>query len=109
MEPHTDNVAGRAGSDHHTSPRAATPPLNQAPEDVVPAASADRGRSRFTLRRSRTDRMLGGVCGGLAASLDVDAALVRIGVVVLTIVGSGLGALVYLAAWIVVPEHTAAR
>ena len=59
--------------------------------------------SHFTLRRSRTDRMLGGVCGGLAKSLDVDAALLRIGLVALTLVGFGLGAVIYLAAWILAP------
>ena len=31
----------------------------------------------FTLRRSRTDRMLAGVCGGLAASLGADALWLR--------------------------------
>ncbi len=72
------------------------------PEPVLPPAAPARG-SRFTLRRSRTDRMLGGVCGGLAKSLDVDAALLRIGLVALTLVGFGLGAVIYLAAWILAP------
>ncbi|MGH3611128.1 MAG: PspC domain-containing protein [Pseudonocardia sp.] len=65
-----------------------------------PAATSPR----FTLHRSKTDRMLGGVCGGLAESLDVDTALLRIGLVVLTILGFGLGAVVYLAAWILAPQ-----
>lgn len=65
-----------------------------------PAATS----SRFALHRSKTDRMLGGVCGGLAESLDVDTALLRIGLVVLTILGFGLGAVVYLAAWILAPQ-----
>nr|WP_275404282.1 PspC domain-containing protein [Pseudonocardia acidicola] len=57
------------------------------------------------MRRSRTDRMLGGVCGGLAQSLGVDAALLRIGLVALTVLGAGSGAIIYLAAWILAPEE----
>nr|WP_255426969.1 PspC domain-containing protein [Pseudonocardia sp. C8] len=55
------------------------------------------------MRRSTTDKMLGGVCGGLARDLGVDAALLRIAVLVLTLVTGGAAALVYLAAWIVAP------
>ncbi|MEJ8281028.1 PspC domain-containing protein [Pseudonocardia spirodelae] len=66
------------------------------------AAVADRLTS-FRLRRSSTDRMLGGVCGGLAADLGVDAALLRIAVLALTLLTGGAAALVYLAAWIVAP------
>jgi phage shock protein C len=56
------------------------------------------------LYRSRTDRMIGGVCGGLAAYLNVDPTLVRI-VAVLTIFLSGGGLIAYLVAWIIVPEE----
>jgi phage shock protein C len=58
----------------------------------------------FRLHRSRTERMLGGVCGGLAESLGVDAALLRIGLVALTLLGAGIGVVLYVAAWILVPE-----
>ncbi len=58
----------------------------------------------FTLRRSRTDRMLGGVCGGLAASLGADAALLRVLVVALTVITGGAAAIVYVAAWALAPE-----
>jgi phage shock protein PspC (stress-responsive transcriptional regulator) len=57
------------------------------------------------LRRSRTDRMLGGVCGGLAKTLGVDAAILRIALVVATVLGFGLGVVIYLAAWILMPEE----
>ncbi|SDI66123.1 Phage shock protein PspC (stress-responsive transcriptional regulator) [Actinokineospora alba] len=60
-----------------------------------------------TLRRSRTDKMVAGVCGGIAKMLGIDAALVRIGLVVATILGFGTGALIYLACWILMPEETA--
>lgn len=60
-----------------------------------------------TLRRSRTDKMVAGVCGGIAKTLGIDAALVRIGLVVATILGFGTGVLIYLACWILMPEETA--
>ncbi len=56
------------------------------------------------LTRSSTDRMLGGVCGGLANYLGVDSTLVRIGFVLLTL--SGLSPLVYLILWVVIPSDT---
>jgi len=49
--------------------------------------------------------MLGGVCGGLARYLDVDATLVRIGFVLLTL--SGVSPLAYLVLWVVVPSESA--
>lgn len=60
-------------------------------------------RRRFTLHRSRTDVMLGGVCGGLAEQSDLDPALIRIAVATLTFFTGGAAAVVYLAAWILVP------
>lgn len=59
------------------------------------------------LFRSRQDRMLVGVCGGLARYLGVDATLVRVLLLVLTVFGVGAGALAYLIAWIVIPEEPA--
>ncbi len=60
--------------------------------------------SSFRLRRSRTDRMLGGVLGGLAADLDVDVVLLRVGLVALTILGGGIGIPLYAAVWLLAPE-----
>nr|WP_294695574.1 PspC domain-containing protein [uncultured Friedmanniella sp.] len=56
------------------------------------------------LTRSRDDRVIAGVCGGLARYLNVDASLVRISAVVLTVLVSGLPVLLYLVAVFVVPE-----
>jgi phage shock protein PspC (stress-responsive transcriptional regulator) len=57
------------------------------------------------LRRSRSDRMVAGVCGGAAAMLGVDAALIRILLVAATILGFGTGAVLYLICWVIVPEE----
>lgn len=56
------------------------------------------------LYRSRQERMIAGVAGGLAQYLDVDPALVRLGFVLLTL-ASGVGLLAYVILWIVVPER----
>ena len=55
------------------------------------------------LYRSRTDKVIGGVCGGLAEYFDVDPTLVRLLVVLLFLAG-GIGVLAYLIAWIVIPK-----
>lgn len=56
------------------------------------------------LRRSRDDRMIAGVCGGIAKLFGMDAALVRILLVAATLLGFGTGAVLYLVAWMIVPE-----
>jgi phage shock protein C len=56
------------------------------------------------LLRSQTDRMLGGVCGGLSKYLKVDLTIVRLFFVVLTLLG-GFGPLLYLILWMVVPPE----
>ena len=56
------------------------------------------------LYRSRTDRQVAGVCGGLAKRFNVDATLVRVLFIVLGIFG-GSGVLLYIAMWIIVPQE----
>lgn len=58
---------------------------------------------RERLYRSRDDRMLFGVAGGMARYLDIDASIVRIVWVLLAIAG-GAGLLLYIVAAIVIPE-----
>jgi phage shock protein C len=81
------------------TPIAPAPDLPTSTPAPVPAP-----RPKFRLRRSRTDRMLGGVCGGLAESLGVDAAVLRIGLVTLTVLGMGVGVVLYAAVWLLAPE-----
>ncbi|GAA2969000.1 PspC domain-containing protein [Actinokineospora diospyrosa] len=56
-------------------------------------------------RRSRSDRMVAGVCGGIARAMGVEAPIVRIGLVAATLLGFGTGAVIYLACWILLPEE----
>lgn len=57
--------------------------------------------------RSSDDKVIGGVAGGVAASLAVDAVWVRIAFVVLALLG-GAGIPVYIAAWLALPESPSA-
>jgi phage shock protein C len=56
------------------------------------------------LYRLEDGRIVAGVCTGLAAYAGIDATLIRLGFALLTVFG-GLGALLYLCAWIVVPDE----
>ena len=56
------------------------------------------------LYKSRDDRFLFGVAGGLAEYFDIDPVLVRVGWVLLTVVTGGIAALVYLVMAIVTPS-----
>ena len=59
------------------------------------------------LYRSTTDRMIAGVCGGIAEYFNIDPAIVRIVAVILLLPGGLPGFLPYVILWIVVPEDTA--
>jgi phage shock protein PspC (stress-responsive transcriptional regulator) len=57
------------------------------------------------LRRSRSNKMIAGVCGGLAAWLGWDVTLVRVLYVALSIFSAAFpGILVYLILWMVMPQ-----
>jgi phage shock protein C len=58
---------------------------------------------RRRLQRSRRDRMVGGVCGGIARYLDVDPVITRVAAVALALSG-GFGVVLYVVSWIVMPD-----
>jgi phage shock protein C len=62
-------------------------------------ASMDSTRKLY---RSRTDRTVAGVCGGLAQYFGTDPTVIRVLFVVLAVLG-GSGLVIYLAMWILVP------
>lgn len=56
--------------------------------------------------RSFTDRVMGGVCGGLAAVLPLSAWTLRVLFVMLGLVTLGAFALLYLALWVGIPQES---
>jgi phage shock protein PspC (stress-responsive transcriptional regulator) len=73
------------------------------PEEEVPTQPLGEHQPR-RLYRSRDDRVLGGVCGGIARYFDIDPVIVRVVAVALTFFG-GAGVLLYLAALLLVPDE----
>jgi phage shock protein C len=56
------------------------------------------------LRRSRSGRVVAGVCGGLGRYLGVDPLLLRIAFIVLAL-ANGLGVIAYVICWVAIPEE----
>jgi phage shock protein C len=56
------------------------------------------------LYRSKTNRQVAGVCGGLAEYFNLDATLIRVLFVLLAVLG-GSGLVLYIAMWIIVPSE----
>ncbi len=84
-----------------------TPPDTQQPPgpgpDSGPRVGWDDIRDLGRIRRVTADRRLAGVAGGLARHLDIDPLILRVGFVVLTFFG-GVGLLLYIACWLLIPE-----
>jgi phage shock protein C len=57
-----------------------------------------------TLYRSRKNRLIAGICGGIAEYFDVDPIIVRL-ITLILVLSAGAGLLAYIVAWIVVPEE----
>ena len=76
-------------------------PFPPPPVDQPAAEQPPPGRP--PLRRSGTDRMLGGVSGGLAEHTGIDPVLWRVGFVCLTLAG-GSGLLIYALLWVILPS-----
>ncbi len=58
------------------------------------------------LYRSQTDKKIAGVCGGLAEYFNIDSTIVRLLLVLFVLLG-GAGVLLYIIAWILMPENNA--
>jgi phage shock protein PspC (stress-responsive transcriptional regulator) len=88
------------------------PPAPAAGKTAEHISLYDEGERRMyekRLTRAVDERMIGGVCGGLAKYLNIDPSLVRIGFVLLTIFsGILIGIVTYIVMMIVIPEETPA-
>ena len=81
-----------------------TPPPPMPPHPEPPTGAAPPPPARPPLRRSRTDKVIGGVSGGLAENTGIDALLWRVGFIALVFAG-GTGFLVYLLLWLLMPAR----
>ena len=84
-----------------TNPLPPTPPLDQPARQQQQQPPPAGAPIRAELRRSSTDRMAGGVCGGLAEYSGIDAVRWRVGFVGLTLAGGARVGL-YLLLWVLV-------
>jgi phage shock protein C len=73
---------------------------------MISYMTENNGGEGKRLLRLREGRMAAGVCAGLAAYFKVDVNLVRLGFGVLTVF-YGLGIIIYLIAWAILPEEGA--
>ncbi|RYY60352.1 MAG: PspC domain-containing protein [Chitinophagaceae bacterium] len=75
----------------------------QQKEESQSQSSYKGKRPKSRLYRNTSDKFLGGVCSGIAAYLNVDPAIVRILFAIVTFGGFGLGFLIYILLWIILP------
>ena len=104
-EPGSD---GPATENQQSAPSSESSPGAGQPGAPYPPAGgyfAPVSTPQTPLRRSRTDRVIAGVCGGFARQYNVDPVLIRILVVVATLFTGGVFALAYLVVWLVMPEE----
>jgi phage shock protein PspC (stress-responsive transcriptional regulator) len=67
--------------------------------------TAAKAVEKRKLMRSKKDRMLSGICGGMGEYFNLDSSLVRIGWVLLAIVSGGLAVLAYIVLIFIIPEE----
>ena len=81
-----------------------TPTPTPSPVAAPTAAPPPPPRRVISLRRSRSDRWIGGVCGGIAERLGMDVTIVRLLAVLTVIFGHVITVIAYLACWALLPE-----
>jgi phage shock protein PspC (stress-responsive transcriptional regulator) len=108
-----DHQQGHAGAMNETPTIAEPLAADPGPESGAgtttstpppPPFTAPYPPQRPPLRRSRADRVIGGVCGGIARQYAIDPVLLRILVVVLTIFSGGTFLIAYVLGWIFITD-----
>jgi phage shock protein C len=82
-------------------------PYQQPPNAGQPYPGASQPPPYRQLRRREDDRMVAGVCAGLADYLRVDPTLIRVGFALLAVLTWGVALVAYVIAWAVMPPATA--
>jgi len=89
-------------------PPSPPPPVADQPQSSWPPPPPTGPPPRPQLRRSRSDKVIGGVAGGLAEYTGVDALLWRVGAIALTLAG-GSGVIIYVLLWLLMPAASAGQ
>ncbi len=76
-------------------------PTGEETEEINQKQQGDR-----KIYRSKSDRMISGVCGGIGNYFDVDPSFIRIGWVLATLFSVGIGILVYIILIVIFPEES---
>ena len=79
-------------------------PDSPAPQSGMMAYMSDVNGTK-KLIRTRDGRIVAGVCSGIGKYLGVDANVIRLVFALITVFTAGFGILLYLAAWVVIPEE----
>ena len=74
------------------------PEINLKGENMI-------ANQKKTLRRSRSNRMLAGVCGGLAEFFGISSFWFRLGMLIAFVPGGVPGILLYLLLWLMIPSE----
>jgi phage shock protein C len=74
---------------------------NQAPPSEFPKENSENHK---VFRRSMKDKRIFGICGGAGEFFEIDPTIVRIAYAIFTILSSGLGIILYLLMYMIVPE-----
>ncbi len=67
-------------------------------------ASSGKDKSSKSLTRSKENRVVAGVCGGLGEYLDIDPVIIRLAWALLTLFSIGTGIIIYIIAALIIPE-----
>jgi phage shock protein C len=81
-------------------------PGQPGPGDPGPPPPGSPAPPQRAVRRSRGDRVIAGVCGGLGRYLGIDPVLLRVAFIILAL-ANGLGLIAYVVAWVAIPEEGA--
>jgi len=74
-------------------------------EPILPINSEKTDSKEGQIYRSTKNKMLGGVCGGLAEHFNIDSSIIRLGYLLLTFASLGIGIVAYFVMFIVFPEN----
>jgi phage shock protein C len=79
-------------------------PGQPGPAEPGPPPPGSPAPAQRAVRRSRSERVIAGVCGGLGRYLGIDPVLLRAAFIILSL-ANGLGLIAYVVAWVAIPEE----